>query len=72
MKLKDFPVSKNIEDLREEPSLDDLINSLPDPKDDLLVPDKTLKGDPKGDIGTEMQSLRGYGKARQSKQWRVR
>ncbi len=46
-----------------------------DPAVDVYIEDKRLEGDPKGDIGVEMQPvMKGYGKAMQSRvnQWRVR
>jgi hypothetical protein len=59
----------DIEDLR-----DKKIQSIdPSEKGDLENPDKRLIEEPEGDIGYEMQkSMRGYGKARRSNQWRVR
>jgi hypothetical protein len=71
MKWQNLPhmPEEDIEDLRGKK----VEGMDPSPKGDLEVPDKRLKEDPEGDIGYEMQkSMRGYGKARRSNQWRIR
>ena len=70
----DDPSIPEIEDVREDatkrPRPENGVNATE--KGDIEVPDKTLTEDPKGDIGYEMQPLRGYGKSRLTKPWRVR
>ena len=62
----------DIIDLRKKTVDKEVDKMKADPKGDLIIPDKSVVFSP-DEIGEEMQpAMRGYGKARNSKPWRVR